>query len=74
MIKHWHFTIAGAGADGSTFETSGTLHCELAETFDNALCDTFEHLTQGRAVFGKPGVGCRGPYDIHRVTIEQVKQ
>lgn len=42
--------------------------------FDHAMFDSFMKLTQGYAIFGRPGVGCKGPYDITQVLIKQVKQ
>lgn len=48
--------------------------CELYECFDLTMKDTFEQLTQGRAIYGQPGVGCRGPYAIKRVLIEEQLQ
>lgn len=72
--KPWQFTISGSGADGSTFETTGKMQCEFHDSFDLAMKSTFDQLTSGRAIYGKPGVGCRGPYDITKLVIEQVKQ
>lgn len=74
MRKQWRFRISGSGAEGATFEASGSLLCDFGESFDQAMQETFRQLTNGRAVYGSPGVGCRGPYDIRNVTIEQVLQ
>jgi hypothetical protein len=49
------------------------MFCEFHETFDYAMNQTFSQLTNGKAVYGKPGIGCHGPYDIHSVLIEQEK-
>lgn len=74
MRKSFRFTIDGHGAEGATFQTSGTTLCELAHAFDIAMEVTFHQLTNGKAVYGSPGVGCRGPYAIKRVLIEEVAQ
>lgn len=74
MRKSYRYSVIGSGAEGATFETSGTVMCELIEAFPLAMQETFRQLTNGRAVYGNPGIGCRGPYDIHRVTIDQVPQ
>jgi len=74
MKKHYQFTVEGSSADENTWLTSGDFTCELHETFDRAMGETFTQLTKGKAIYGKPGVGCNGPYDIHRLVIEQVKQ
>lgn len=73
-MKTWNYEISGTGGDGQTWATEGTITCEYAEVFNVAARSSFEKLTAGKAVFGKPGVGCRGPYDVHLVLIEQVKQ
>jgi hypothetical protein len=36
--------------------------------------DPFHTITQGKAVFGQPGRGCNGPYEIRRVLIELMLQ
>jgi len=74
MRKPFKFHVEGCGAEGATFETSGSFVCEFQECWDAVMIETFNQLTHGRAVFGSPGVGCRGPYDIRRVVIEQVPQ
>lgn len=74
MNKTFRYTFEGTGGDGQTWKTEGTVTCKFLNVFDVAGAASFDQLTSGRAVFGKPGVGCRGPYDIHKVTIEQVRQ
>lgn len=74
MRKPYHFTVDGHGAEGTTFRASGTTLCEFARVFDEVMRDTFHQLTSGKAVYGSPGVGCRGPYAIKRVLIEEQMQ
>lgn len=74
MQKPYRFKVTGSGRGGTTFETSGSMLCDFNEAFDYAMRETFRQLTEGKAVFGNPGLGCKGPYDIHRITIEQVVQ
>lgn len=74
MRKSWRFTVNGHGAEGQTFENSGTTLCEFQHVFDIAMEDTFHALTNHRAIYGAPGVGCRGPYAIKRVLIEEQTQ
>lgn len=74
MIKHYRLVVDGSGADGQTFQATTELACEFHEAMSLGMVDIFQQITQGRATYGNPGVGCRGPYDIHRVLIEQVKQ
>jgi hypothetical protein len=74
MIRSYRYTIEGSGAHGQTFRTEGDVTSDFHDAFHVSMVDTFEKLTKGKAIFGKPGVGCQGPYDIHRVVIEQVRQ
>lgn len=74
MRKSYRFTIDGHGVEGATFQTNGTTLCEFHDTFDVAMEETFHQLTHGKAVYGSPGVGCRGPYTIKRVVIEEQPQ
>jgi hypothetical protein len=48
--------------------------CEFNDSFGYAMEETFRQLTNGRAVYGEPGVGCRGPYGIRSLLIEEVAQ
>jgi len=74
MIKSYSYTIESSGAGGHTWKTAGRIDCEFADCLIFAIRESFEQLTQGKAVYGRPGMGCAGPYDIHKVLIEQVKQ
>ena len=75
MVKY-SYVMNGTAADNQTWETSGSITIapgDFPNTAMLALTDTFEKLTQGKAVFGFPGVGCRGPYNINKLTIEKVE-
>lgn len=72
-MKTYRYTTQGCDVDGKVWEAKGVLRCEINAAMDAALKDTFRQLTNGNAVYGMPGVGCNGPYDIQRVVIEQVK-
>lgn len=72
-INTYKFEIEGTGANDQTWITMGTVACEFHDVFDSAMEETFQQLTDGKAVYGKPGVGCRGPYKIDRVAIVKVK-
>lgn len=74
MNKNWKFEIKGTARGGQDWTTSGYLLCEFNQLFDAAMRASFEQLTEGKAVYGKPEQSCMGPYDITHVTIEQVKQ
>jgi hypothetical protein len=74
MNKAYRYTVEGSGAAGQTFKTEGVVEAEFHDLFNTVMIDTFNQLTKGRAIYGKPGVGCQGPYDMHRVVVEQVQQ
>ena len=73
-IARYNWSMSGTGAHDHTWETSGNTEINPGQ-FDTimgtAMIETFEMLTQGKAVYGKPGVGCYGPYRIKRFLIEE---
>jgi hypothetical protein len=67
LTRIYQFEFHGTAARGQTWETAGQVMDEnndLMSVFDSAMRASFEQLTAGKAVFGKPGVGCAGPYEI----------
>lgn len=74
MTGVWKFVFEGTDAAGNEWRTECDVTAErgdLEGAFINARHRSFRDLTGGNAIFGKPGVGCRGPYRISRVTMEQ---
>jgi len=69
--KYYDVTMEGTAAHGQTWKCSAIIEGELTSVFDMAMEEVFHQLTDGRAIYGKPGVGCNGPYNIKRVLIEQ---
>ncbi len=68
------YTMSGESAGGQTWETTGAIELRQGDfslAFDHAMRDTFEQLTSGRAVFGKPGLGCSGPYKVKKFSVEE---
>lgn len=68
------YTVTGTAARGQTWETSGETSDfppgAFTEAFHDAMRQSFEQLTSGRAVFGFPGLGCSGPYALKKLVIE----
>jgi hypothetical protein len=72
-MKTFRYTINGLAAHGQTWGTSGIVKIiNAADVFNIAMHESFTRLTEGKAVYGQPGAGCSGPYDISRVLIERV--
>jgi hypothetical protein len=72
--KIYRFEVKGVSSNDQTWTTKGYVTCDFNNSFDQAMRASFEQLTNGKAVFGRPGIECQGPYDILSVAIEQVKQ
>jgi hypothetical protein len=74
----YKWTVAGTAADGQTWQTTGEIDVATGGDFHPALTNvmrlSFQQLTKGNAVFGQPGVGCRGPYMITRYVVEVASQ
>jgi hypothetical protein len=68
--------MIGSAADGQTWTTSGAIVTANAGEFTGvptrAMLESFKQLTKGNAVYGKPGLGCRGPYSMKRLVIEDI--
>jgi hypothetical protein len=68
------YTVIGTAADGQTWEASGEAKSANAGAFmemlDFAMRSAFMKLTSGKAVYGKPGVGCRGPYTVTHLELD----
>ena len=66
------YTVEGRAAGGQTWQTEGETAHE-AGSFPEAVLDavnaSFQQLTQGKAIYGQPGVGCAGPYTITQLTV-----
>lgn len=73
MIKTYKFAVEGTAADGQTWSTEHEFDCDFSAVFVHGMRSSFLALTEGRAVFGRPGEGCHGPYNVTKIVIEQVK-
>jgi hypothetical protein len=73
MEKHYQYKINGRGSNDQTWEVEGTIESNFVDMFTNVMLECFKTLTQGKAIYGKPGVGCQGPYDVTKIVIEHIK-
>jgi hypothetical protein len=71
-MKIYDFVLEGTGRDSTGWKCEGTVGCESINVLmDTIMKETFMALTSGKSVYGDPGKGCKGPYNILRVVIEQ---
>jgi hypothetical protein len=73
MTGCYSYTVRGRAAGGQTWTVSAAVTTAQEGDFPHAMLEalreTFHLLTQGKAVYGQPGVGCHGPYTIDRFEI-----
>ena len=77
MTKHYTWNVWGTGSNQQSWKTSGVIALApsaFPSIFEVVMAETFKQLTHGKAVYGQPGVGCVGPYDIDGISIEQAKE
>jgi hypothetical protein len=72
--SEWQWRIEGKTASGDPYTTSGEAELpspgEFHTLLEAAMLGSFAQLTGGKAVFGSPGVGCKGPYKVTKIVIE----
>lgn len=74
-MKTYSYKFEGTAAKGQSFTVVGQVDVEIpGDMFNVTMRDCFLKLTKGEAVYGLPGVGCNGPYDLDKISIEQVHQ
>jgi hypothetical protein len=69
----YKYTFRGTAALGQSWQTTGYVSAtpgNFGGVVEQAQAASFRQLTQGKAVYGKPGVGCKGPYTITKFTVE----
>jgi hypothetical protein len=74
-MTRYRYRVEGLDRNQQTWATSGTVTTELEGSFPLAVGDilsaSFDQLTEGKAVYGQPGVGCVGPYQIVKLIVER---
>lgn len=72
MIKHYKYEVTGSGANGQTWKAEGVVSSPFEHVFTHVMKECFDKITKGKAIYGKPGLSCQGPYDFHKIMIEQI--
>jgi len=73
-MNSYAYTVSGTAAGGQTWTVKGTangVQGDFPHIVSGVLRELFGKLTSGKAVYGKPGVGCNGPYQITKLVIER---
>lgn len=73
MIKPYHYEITQFAVTGQKLVTEGYVNGDVADgsVYVAAMRQSFQQVTQGKAVFGDPST-CHGPYRITRIVIEEI--
>jgi len=72
MNKHYRWMMTGTAAQGQTWTVQGNVELDNFTTCLTLIMPTvFNALTEGKAEYGKPGIGCNGPYAIKTFTISE---
>jgi hypothetical protein len=75
-LPKYSYTVAGTAVENQTWTVTGEIVTRPLTSFqrapEKALRDALWKLTRGNAVFGLPGVACKGPYRITKLVIEVV--
>ncbi len=74
MGLYYTFVVEGLDANQQSWKHTGEFNINSPGEFvflpQRAIKESFEALTSGRAVYGNPGLGCYGPYEITRLEIK----
>ena len=77
-MMQYRYSVAGRAAGEQTWEAKGVVEIDrpgdFPDVMQQAMTDSYRQLTQGKAIYGKPGLGCNGPYTITRMLIEEMQQ
>jgi hypothetical protein len=75
MSRSFSYTVSGTAIDNQTWTVNGTItlppDAVFSELIDPIIRAAFHSLTHGKAIYGKPGVGCHGPYLITQLALEE---
>ena len=70
----YRYEISGTAARDQTWTTAGVSKDvtpgAFRTVFEDAILQTYQMLTEGKAIYGQPGAGCQGPYTFTRLLIE----
>jgi len=72
----YKYEVEGTAAGSQTWKINGTMSIgqgDISLLFNAVMQETFTRLTNSKAEYGNPGVGCNGPYHITRIVMEIYK-
>jgi hypothetical protein len=75
MSRSFRYTVSGTARHDQTWTVNGTSLMPssgvISDMVDDIMHAVFTARTQGKAIYGKPGVGCEGPYRITKLVLEE---
>lgn len=75
-MADFKYQVEGTAADDQTWTVVGKINNFREGQFFDAVhaagAESLRQLTNGKAVYGQPGVGCNGPYKINKLVIERM--
>lgn len=76
--KTYRYFVDGSDVNGEAFQITGYVDAVAGDVWTKVPevigSEVFIQLTNGKAVFGKPGLTCKGPYTIDTITIKLRKE
>jgi hypothetical protein len=64
-MNKYMYEMVSADVDDNLVTTKGIIAASgYVDACSESQKDSFLKVTQGKAVFGSPGVGCNGPYTV----------
>jgi hypothetical protein len=72
LPKHYHYRVEGKAPMDQTWSVDGDLCCDWCNVMEYIMVQTHHELKSGKALLGKTGVKCRGPFEITRMIIKQM--
>lgn len=77
-VRTYRYFVEGQDTTGEYWQIAGYVDALPGELFGHIWevigAEVFLKLTGGLAVFGKPGLMCKGPYRIHEMTVKERKE
>jgi hypothetical protein len=76
---NYKFTVGGIARGGQTWAVEGKVEGPdhgggFNAVVQDVMGQSFQAITEGRAVYGRPAETCQGPYQITKLLVEKEDQ